>query len=232
MENRKNLLMKSVIVLDRWTLMASTTFWSTAAIGNSRMLLRGNATGSAVNIFLCGVESLLGFLLFLKGCARQRGFSLRAAMIAVATIILWFQADPWLHLNDYVLPYHGSFSGELIRQRIVQAGVFACFAVPFAAVEFLQFRNRDFSFQPDNIMSYRSLLSLYFISVIPLVGVVVVKAIDGPIERLVENSIVVIVVTTVVLFELSRRSVQFNCNVSGCLAIVALGAPLMVATLF
>jgi len=230
--NKKILLTEVFAMFERWTLMILVSFWSLVGIGDCRMLLRGDKSVTIMNIFLCLSESVLGLFLLQKVLDRKNGIILRAAIVVMAVVMFWLQANPWMQLNDAPTVVHGSLHDEFVRQRIIQYATFTCFAVPFILIDFLPFRNREFRDQLNRVMNHKSLLATYLLSTLPLAGVVLIKCIGGTSEGLASHFIVVMILSTIVLLELARRSVCFNDNILGVLIIVAYGPPIMLLLLF
>jgi hypothetical protein len=181
-------------------------------------------TGSLENLLLCLVEGGLGFTLFLSLSKIRRAMWIRAAMIAVAILILWFQRVPWFGVDDSAFVRH-SFMQEYLRQRLVQAGEFMLFALPFAIFGILR-GNRSLKPNPKKMnVEQSSLVSLVVIPLIPILSGLVFRLMGGTPDQQVTQAIIETVIILASLYWLARRAEQADKGVIVALAVVAIGAP-------
>jgi len=216
---------KAIALLDTWGVMAITCFYMAMGILSWHALLYYR-TGSLENVLLCLVGGGLGLTLFISLNAVRRAMWIRVAMIVVVTLILWFQRTPWFGIDDSAIVRH-SFIQEHFRQRLVQIGDFMLFALPFACVGIVRRSRVPCALSTEMNIKRTSQVSLIVIALIPILCGLVLRLIGGTPDQQVIQAIIEGTVTLMSLLFLARRAERADKGVSGALAAVAIGAPIV-----
>ena len=222
---------KWIAILDTWLVMTITSFFMAVGLLSAHGLLRGQGSGSWQNVILCLVEGGLGFCLiarFINWRGKNSGrvlFVLQFVMVLVLAWILWFQATPWLNLNDSA-PVRQSLERELMLQRLEQIGRFLLIVIPIIGLGLVHRKlwEKGGTSEPSTVRGRVPLVAVVAV----VLGLVLIARLTGESATgLAIQGILLAVVTVVMLFEFARRAVRAESGVLLALAVTVIGIPIV-----